>query len=215
MPRSGYALEPGGPKRLELSWGAFFSSKKFVVTLDGNVIAEAHSFSALKQGLSAELPDGSTLSITLKTGIAQNELEVLRDGRPLPGSPTDPQQLIKLAAGVVFLLAAVNFLLGVLGLIVESAFLEQFAGVGIVIGIIYAVCGLFTMRRSRIALGIAMALYFADGALTLTSVLEAHGSPGIGGIIVRVLLLLAMARGFKAIGELKAEAASASPVAGV
>ncbi len=94
--------------------------------------------------------------------------------------------------GVVALVGNVELLLN-LGLGVES----------IIEGAIMGVLGFFTMKRSRIALGLAMLLFVIGGVMTIVAATAAGGTPPVGGIIFRVLLLTAMWRGFKAMGQLK------------
>ena len=75
------------------------------------------------------------------------------------------------------------------------------AGLGIgslITGVVYGVLGLFTMRGSRIALGIAMALYALDGFAGM--LLAAGGGAGMGGLFVRIFFLAAMGRAFMTMG---------------
>ena len=109
-------MEKDGPKRLEMSWGGFW--KDFTVKLDGVAVLTANGSSELKAGRSARLPDGSTLEVRLETGFGKNGLAVTRNGQPLPGSSTDPESLVKVAGAVVYVLAGLNFLFGVIALFV-------------------------------------------------------------------------------------------------
>ncbi|MEZ4467500.1 MAG: hypothetical protein R3F43_24415 [bacterium] len=52
---------------------------------DGRPLGVIPDSKALKAGSDFALPDGSTLTVKLKTGF-QTELQVMRDGKPLPGS---------------------------------------------------------------------------------------------------------------------------------
>jgi len=58
MPKSKYALEPGGEKSLEISYGTFW--KNFEVRLDGNLIVAIPNKKELETGRIFQLPDGST-----------------------------------------------------------------------------------------------------------------------------------------------------------
>lgn len=203
MPNQKYALERNGPKRLEISWGGFW--KDFTAKVDGQVVG-TWTKDELNSGKEVTLPDGSTLKVHLRrVGLGQ-ELQLLRNGQPLPGSGSDPVQLVKTAAGVVYFLAAAQAVLGVVAIVGDVQLLIDL-GMGIpsiIIGVILGVLGFFTMQRSRIALGLAMALYTLGFVLTIATGVEAGRAP-TGGIIVYIIFISAMFRGFKAMGTLQAQ----------
>jgi hypothetical protein len=62
-------------------------------------------------------------------------------------------------------------------------------------GAVYGVLGVFIMRGSRIALGIAAAMFAADSIYVLSAQLST-GNPPVGGAVVRFFVLMALARGF-------------------
>jgi hypothetical protein len=202
MPTQKYAIEPNGPKRLEISWTGMWND--FTVKLDGADVAKV-SKDDVKAGKEMSLPDGSTFKVHLRRAGMSTELALLRNGAPLPGSSADPTQLIKTAGGIVYFLAALQTVLGVVALVGNVEFLLNL-GLGvesIIEGAIMGALGFFTMKRSRVALGLAMVLFIIGGVMTIASATAAGGTPPVGGIIFRVLLLTAMWRGFKAMGQLK------------
>jgi hypothetical protein len=203
MPTQNYAVERNGPKRIEVTWKGIWN--EFAVKLDGQQVG-TWSKDELKEGKEVPMPDGSKFKAHLRRIGMGQELALLRNGQPLPGSGADPVQLAKTAAGIVYFLAGANALLGVLG----AAGVQLLANLGvgipeIVLGAILGVLGFFSMQRSRVALGIAMALYAADGVLGIVVAAGSNRVPA-AGIVIHILFLTAMWRGFKAMGELKANA---------
>ena len=206
------ALESGGPKRLELKWAS--SWKDFNVTLDGQQVATVHGGdAALKSGTQVRLPDGSDLHLQLVKSALNWELQVLRHGQPLPGSPTDPAQRVQTAAHLLYFFAALNTVLGVLALVIDSDILQQM-GMGvfsILFGGLVATLGFFTYRRSRVAPILAIVLYVSDALFTLATYQgAAGGSPPVAGIFIRVYVVMTLWRAYQASGELARQAESAS-----
>lgn len=112
MPRRRYALERGGPKRLELRWKR--GLKDFQVELDGHVWSVDRT--AVLAGTSITLPGGSSLFVHWVkrrwSSIAlRDTLRVDRDGVPLPGSDEDPRVVGRSAASVIALFGLLRFLL--------------------------------------------------------------------------------------------------------
>jgi hypothetical protein len=203
MAKKTLALEPGGPQRLELSWG--MSWKNFQVTLDGKPVGTVSGGQKeLKQGVEFPLPDGSTLDIQLSQNFMNVELRVLRNGVPVPGSASDPEQRVRNAAYMLYFLAGLNTLLGVVAMLINSELLEGM-GVGlgnILFGAVVAVLGFFTYRRSRVATVLAILLYAADSFYTLASYGESGRSPPAAGFVFRIYIIYALVQAVKASGEL-------------
>lgn len=204
MPKSRkFSLAEGQPPSVEITWRGIW--KEITVTLNGQVLGTVPNQKALKEGRDFPLPDGGTLRVQLKIGFASAELQVLRNGHPLPGSGSDPAQRVKVAAGVVWFIAALNI---VLGLVVIFLNIELLARLGIgwaavIEGALYAVLAFFVGRRSALALGLAIALFALDSVVWIAMIVQSHGSSGGGGIVMRIVLFLPMLRGFRALKELK------------
>ena len=200
MPKQSYALEPNGPKRLQISWGAFW--KNITITLDGSTIGTIPDQKALRQGSTFPLTDGSTLSVQLLQSLAGAEL---RDGKPLPGSASDPESRLKVAAGVIFFIVGLNILLGLIAVFFQVDFLLQL-GLGwfsVIFGLVFLFPGIFTQRRSQVALIIAIVLFGLDGLLGIVGAVMAGYAPSIPGLFMRILLLIPMIQGVSAIKQLK------------
>lgn len=211
MPTKRYALEAGGGERVEVSWSGIW--KNAAVTLDGRLLGTFADQKELKAGQEFRLEDGSALHVQLVQAGFATELRLSRDGEPLPGSAADPAQRLATAYGVIFFIAGLSAVLGLVAGVFRIQFLLSI-GVGfasLFSAAIYGVLGWFVKQRSRVALGIAIAVFIVDGALSLVTVAKAGGTPPIGGIIMRVFFLLMMFQGFPAIRAL--EEVESAPVA--
>lgn len=206
MPKQTFALEQGGPKRLEIAWSGMF--KNVQVTLDGLPVGSFETKKQLQEGGNFPLPDGSQLHVQLKQAGMATELQVHRNGAPLPGSASDPEQRVKTAAGMLYFIAGLN---AVLGLVAELG-VEALAKIGlgwgsIVVGAIYAGLGyLVKAKHSRVALVLAIVLFVLDGVASLIAGAHAGGSPPVGGIVARIFLLIPIFKGLGGLGELKKQA---------
>lgn len=204
MPTQTFAFEANGPKRLTLSWGAFW--KNFTVSLDGQQVA-ALTPVEVKTGKDIALPDGSTLRVHLKQSFGNAGLELTRNGQPLPGSSSDPVSMVKSAAYLFYFLAALNAVLGAAAIAFHVEVLENLGiGVGsIILGFIFAVAGFFTLQRSLVAVILGIALYAIDGLAGFVITIQEGGKPGTGGILVRIFFIIILARGITGIRALKAQ----------
>jgi len=202
LPSKKYALEAGGPERVQVDWeGAF---KNLTVTFDGAALGSFESAKDIETPQSFALSDGSRLEVVLAKIGPFPELRLSRDGEPLPGSAGDPQTQLEAAANMIFAIAALNAILGFVAAIFDLTFLKSI-GVGwasVLTGAIYAGLAVFVRKRSFPALAIAVGLFILDGLYMFVAAAEAKASPPIGGLIARVFFLIPMVRGFGAIREL-------------
>jgi hypothetical protein len=205
MPTKTFALEKGGPERLEIEWQGNF--KDVEVRFDGVLLGSFDNAKALDAGGSYTLEDGSTLEVkrAVTAGFVP-ELTLTRNGKPLPGSAADPEQRVASAAGMIFFVAGLNALLGLVAVAFNVTFLQSM-GLGlasILEGAIFGALGYFVRQRSIVALGVAVGLFVLDGVALLASA-SASGSPPIGGLVARCFLLVPMVMGFPALRALQAE----------
>src|SRR5690348_6213956 len=103
MPVTTYAFKEGEPKRLELSWGR--RGQDFTIRLDGSEIATLPNKKELSDGRNFPLPDGSTLRVRLTKFWGSDELQVLRNDQPLPGSASHPATRVRDASTALFLVS--------------------------------------------------------------------------------------------------------------
>src|SRR5262245_6582271 len=96
MPSLNLALEAGGPKRLRLAWNGVWND--LTVHFDEQPVATVPGPKELKEGRCSRLPDGSDLTVQLAKNLTAQELRVLRDGQPVPGSSSDPARRVRDAA---------------------------------------------------------------------------------------------------------------------
>jgi hypothetical protein len=89
MPTKKFALEPGGPKHLELRWG--FRWKDFTVCFEERVIGHVEGgVQALRKGAELALPNGSLLRIRLVSSLMGPQLALHVADKPVPGSAAVP-----------------------------------------------------------------------------------------------------------------------------
>ncbi len=198
MPKKSYAIEQGGMERVLVSWKSFW--KDLTIEFDGNLIGTIPNQKELQKGRTFELSDGSNLEVKLARTWASAELQLLRNGKPLPGSGSDPRTRLKQSYGILYFVGGINFVLGLVAWLFQIDFLLEL-GMGlysIIVGSIYLLLAFLVQKRSRIALILAMLLY------GLETILGAMNG-AVSGLIVRVLFMVMMWQGFGAIKELRIE----------
>lgn len=140
-------------------------------------------------------------------------------------SPSNPYLKLRAASNAVFFIAGVNLLLGGLLTVLsytaasQSQAADTFSqsqgagslqdlGVGLgslIGGVLYLVLGFFVRRKSKIALGIAVAVFALNLVVSvIVSVIDAN-LIGIVGIAIGISLLTVMSRGFRAIDSIRVE----------
>jgi hypothetical protein len=202
MPNKQFALEKGGPKRLEVSWHGIW--KDIQVKYDGQLLGRIDGQAELKKGREFQLPDGTPVNVKLNTGFMNQGLMLSHNGQPLPGTGGDPETMVKTAGALIYVIAAFNLAIGVATFLFNIDMLKSQFGAGpIIMAVVFAPLGFFTMKRSRAALIIAMLLFGADSIASLVMV-ASSGHYNFGFLVMRFFFLVAMFRGVKAIGELKA-----------
>ncbi|MBN1920933.1 MAG: hypothetical protein JW892_06790 [Anaerolineae bacterium] len=205
MPMQAFALEAGGEKRLEISWKGMW--KNVTVSLDGAPLGVIPSQKALSAGQEFQAPDGSTIKVQLVNKLMTTELHVLRDGQPLPGSAADPRTKLKNAYGMIYFVAGLNLVLGLVTTLFDVEFL-QIIGIGvnsIIFGLVFLVLGYFVQRKSAVALILAIVIFALDGILGFVLAVTQGYNPGGVGIVARVFLIIPMIQGIGAIKALKAQ----------
>jgi hypothetical protein len=101
-----YALEPHGPKRLELRRNT--ATGETVVVLDKRELGRIPR-EALLEGVDFALPDESLLRAWLEIGPRGVPFHyVTRNGHPPPGSEGDPMKILWLTCSIFWCLAALQ-----------------------------------------------------------------------------------------------------------
>ncbi len=192
MPKKSFPLDPNST--VELQWRGIW--KDFTVCVDGRELGRMNGQRELSQGRSWPLADGSTLEVKLDTGLGGGGLSVSRNGVPLPGTASDPKTAMKSASGIVFFIAGLNVALGLAAELGQVDFLLALGlgWIAVGFGAVFAGLGFATLRGSVVALWIAIVLFAIDGLLGLYAVVDAGGQPGIGGLVFRVFIIVAMVK---------------------
>jgi hypothetical protein len=206
MPTRKYSLKPGEPPRLVIRWtqrGRWW--KDLTVRLDGAEVGTLATGKELQAGATFPLPDGSQLQVRQIQSLLGVELQVLQDGRPVPGSATDPAVQVRRAAQCVFAIAGMSIVMGLLaeGLHWQALQARGVGYVSVVYGLIFLPLGCFVWRGSFPALLTAVILHSLDGLAALAASPVTGRPPS--GLILRIFFLFVMIRGLGAIRTLNQE----------
>lgn len=204
MPKKQFTLEENGRHTLELTWDSMW--RNFTIHYDGAPVDQIEGGGkGLRTGKIIVLPDGSELDVRLKNSLMASELAVLRNGQPLPGTAAHPLYRIQQAYTIIFIIAGLNVLLGLVGLVSTAEWVLLLSGgwITVIFGLFLFLLGwLVKAKHSLPALITAIFVYTTDGLLGIAAVITAGEMPGVPGLIVRVLFIIGMAQGIKAIREL-------------
>lgn len=200
MPAYTYPLEHGGPKLVEVSWKGFY--KNMIVRYDNEELGTISGRAELKQGRCFTLPTGGQLCLRLVSSFMASELHVLHNGKPLPGSGSDPWQQLKVCAGSLYFFAAVSFLFGALSAIGNTEALGGYISMGV--GILFAVLAWLVSKAFMAALITSIALVTLNALLLVALPLLNNQAPRYGWFIFYMLMIIPLFRGFAAIREVQA-----------
>ncbi len=203
MPKQSFAFEPGGEKRLVIEWKGMF--KDLTIKVDGVQVGLIPDQKALVTGKEIRIKDGSKISVQLVSSISGSELQVLRNGKPLPGSESSPEARIRTAAYVLYFLAALGVVAGLVSLFYESRILG-ILGVGwynILFGAVYLILGLLVSRNSIGALVLAVVVFSGDALSSILLGAAKGYEPSVYGLLMRVFFLIPLVQGIRAIVEIR------------
>ena len=190
MPAQSYILDPDNPKRLDIVYKTFWRGA--TVCLDGQEIGTVSDKQGLLRGEEFKLPDGSKLKVRLTQSFLGSELHILRNGQPIPGSASHPDTVIKTAYWILFLIAGLNLVFGVIARVLHVNMLGEM-GIGdfsLATGVIFLFLGYLVRRHWAPALYAGIALYAADTLLGLVLTARSGGAPGMFNIIFRGLVFI-------------------------
>lgn len=209
MPKQILAFEQGGEPRIELEWGGYM--RHFTVSLDGEQIGRIDGGQReLKQGRDFPLPDGSTLTIRLHQSMLLDELQVMRNGAPLPGSAAHPRQKVTAAVRSAFFGGIAFALLGVVWLVWDSAdFLLAYttSTYSIVFGLLLTLLATRIAQLSRNATIVAVLVFLIDWLIAAIYAFNTGFSFNFFstiGVIVRIFALVPLIQVLSAIRSLQA-----------
>lgn len=202
MPSYTYPLERGGPKLIEVTWKGFYKNVR-VLYEEKELGTIAHR-AELKEGKCFALPAGEELCVKLVNTFMASELHVLVDGKPLPGSGSDPWQQLKICSGSLYFFAAISFLFGTL-IVMADAQINLGGYIAMGVGILYAALAWFVSRASMAALIISITLVAVNAILLIAMPFLSGQPPRIGWFIFYLFMILPLTRGFSAIRRIEAE----------
>jgi hypothetical protein len=157
----GYALERGGPDRIELRWGASFREVR--VLFDGAEVTTLERKKIPRDGTKVTLPDGSVLSVRLRGVLG---IELLRDDVHLPGSDLEPRRILRNAALLMTLAALADGAMDgvvarrvVLATATYGGSLPSATSLALALDAALLLLALPTVLGSRVALGVGIAAF--------------------------------------------------------
>jgi hypothetical protein len=210
MPSARYAFVPGDQQRVGVSWEGMW--KSVAVTLDDRPLGAFADGKELQRGGRYVLADGSVLEVSL-VQLPFPELRLLRDGVPLPGSPSDPQQLMQGAGRLITAIGVLSVALGLVAAAFDVGFLRGL-GFGLVSALaaaLFAALGVPAARGSLPAMAAAVALYVLDTLFSVGQLAQAGGTFPVGVPIARILFLIPMLRGLQGALALRQGVAARRP----
>jgi hypothetical protein len=196
MPTKTYYLDAARTEPILLSWGLFW--KNFTISQNGAELLRLPSTKALRDGASVTLADGRVLSAQLKRQLVQEELELLLDGRPLPGSATHPHFRLQQAVYALVFVGGLNLLLGLVAELGAVAWLQRYGFGYATAGIGLLFFGLAWWARVKVAslpIYLGMSLLVLDVVLAFASVGQNDAPPPTAGLFLRLFLILILYKG--------------------
>ena len=202
MPTYTYPIERGGPRLIEVSWKGFY--KKMTVHFGEQQLGIISGRKELKRGKCFILPTGEELCVRLVSNIVASELHLLVNGKPLPGSGSDPWQQLKICAGSLYFFSAVSFLFGVISVMADK---EGSTGgyISMGVGMLYVALAWLVSKGYPVALTIAVVLIAVNAILLVTLPLMNDQPPRFGWFVFYILMILPLFRGFAAARAVQAE----------
>ncbi|SFQ51180.1 hypothetical protein [Hymenobacter arizonensis] len=206
MPSKNFYLNDAQSEVLTAKWGLFF--RKFEILYNGDSLGMVPNLNSQPNGTRYPLPDGRVVTAQLVRSQGLQQLQLLIDKQPVPGSATHPIEQLKAAWYTLLVVGVLNVIIGLIADMFQVDFLQQI-GVGwgsAVEGVIYLALGWFGHnRRSAPAFTAAFALLVVEGVAGFAMGIGSGNSPGIGGIFLRFFICVMVFRGIKAAKQLRSE----------
>jgi hypothetical protein len=209
MPSKTFYLNDAQTEVLTAKWGLFF--RKFEMLYNGNSLGTVPNLNTQPNGTRYPLPDGRVVTAQLVRNQGIQELQLLVDKQPIPGSATHPLQQLKTAWHTLLVVGVLNIIAGLIADVLQVDVLQQL-GIGwgsAVEGVVYVALGWFGhTRRSAPAFIAAFVLLVAEGVAGFAMGASSGHTPGIGSVLVRFFICVMVFRGIKAAKQLRNEVAA-------
>lgn len=160
-----YALQPGGPERLVVSWEKGWQN--FTIYLDGRELGKFVNPQAIKDGQCFDLKDGTQIKVKLIRDFIFWYLQILWRDRPVPGSETDPETQLRKAYNIFAIICKIGgACVGLVFLLSLLAISEAGAGVILLPVFLllpispYFLIAYFLKRKAKLAAYFAIWLFF-------------------------------------------------------
>lgn len=193
---------------LTASWNKNWSN--FQLRYQDEVVCSFATKKELVAGRQFVMPDGHLLSVRLKGGLEQ-ELELLRDGLPLPIKSVHPRSNGRTVFHLAILLGILNIASGIVALITQSDLMLSIGfGYGsVAIGAAYFLLACGIRHFFSLAFYAISALIMLDLVLlfVITETREGPTSP-VSGMFIKLFLVYAYIKGAGAMARLKSQAAA-------
>jgi len=204
MPTKTFYLDKESTEPIIISHG--FNWRNLTIKKDGELIEQVENAKILQEGKAFHFSDGRIFSIKLikKIGLIQ-ELEVMLNGTPIPGSGTESNQQVKQVYQLLLFIVAFNVILGLVAELANVDFLKVLGlGYGtIVIGIINGILAyLVKFKLSSVALYIAIGLMLIDIILTVVFAAEMGGNP-TSGLMMKAIFTFVLFKGIPALKKVR------------
>ncbi len=196
-----YALNAGEKPRLELEWESYM--RDFQVRFDGVEIGRITTGKrSLREPHLFTLPDGSELSIRLSESGLTEELELLRDGKPLPGSSADPFTKFSAAIRSSFFWGVILVFIGLAAALTDATIIRQlvFSPSSAIFGLILIFSAYWMSRQSVWAGIMAAVIVLAEFILCLVLNIGAGTHVNVLttiGIVLRVAFFVPIFQGIR------------------
>lgn len=206
MPKQDFVFEPNGPRRLEISWGMFW--KNIVIRLDGEELDTFATQNEFRQGREYKLDDGSVLAIRLVNSLMGQNVQVTRNGKPLPGTMQHPETRIRSSFVLLYFIGGYKILFGIIGLALNGVDFSVLSRnfIDIFIGLVFILLATLVRRRSVIALIAGIALFAGDALYSVYTLYQAGQQQNLlFNLLIQVFLIYYLYQGVGAIKKEKEE----------
>lgn len=202
MPQRYFYLDEENQQCLTASWK--HNWRHFKLRFHGQEISSFTMKEELAEGQVYVMPDGRLLSVRLNCR-KQPDLILSLDGRPIPGSDTDPRKQVKNNYLLAFFLGIVNVAGGLLAVSTQSELKLGFGYETAIVGVAYLFLSWRIKHLSLFAVYAIIALLAFDIVLTGTfaAMENGTGSSSTFGLLLNLVFIFAFVKGAQAIKKLK------------